>query len=90
MPKEDTQFKKGNPGKQKGAINKTTRDIKHVIKVILNATTDKDIQDIVDKLKKDKPEAYLSFIAKVAPKDISFTSDREITIHFGKVDDNKS
>jgi hypothetical protein len=54
MGKEVTQFKKGNPGKPKGAVNKTTKLVKEVF------------ADVFDKLQKDK-KANLITWAKENP-----------------------
>ena len=37
MPRSDTQFKKGNKGKPKGAENKATKDIKEAVKMLVEA-----------------------------------------------------
>ncbi len=70
----------GNPtGKKPGTLNKQTRDIKHVIKVILDRLDDYKLHGLVDKLYDDKPEAIAALLGKLAPKDLNYndTTDRK-------------
>jgi len=48
-----------------------TRDIKDVIQTVLQNINDVDIEEIITYLKAEKPEALLSFIGRIAPKDLN-------------------
>lgn len=68
MRKENGQFKKGNPGKPKGAKNKITEDIRQFVSDLL----DENRQQIIDDLKElepfDRVRVFEKFLAYVLPK----------------------
>ena len=66
MPSSDTQFKQGNPGggRSKGARNKLSE-------AFIKALADDFIEhgeDAINRVRGEKPEAYLGTIAKLMPK----------------------
>ena len=65
MPSSDTQFKKGNPGgRPKGSRNKLSE-------AFIKALADDFIEhgeDAINRVRGEKPEAYLGTIAKLMPK----------------------
>jgi hypothetical protein len=80
VSREETQFKSGesgnNAGRPKGSKNKMTVEIKAVVDKILNyINDDEQLQVILDDIKNNKPEVYLNFVAKLAPKDLNVKTD---------------
>lgn len=77
MGKEVTQFKKGNPGKPKGAVNKTTKLVKEVFADVFN-----DLQkDKVANLKawaKKNPTEFYKLSSKLIPLQLSGDPDNPI------------
>ena len=75
------EFKKGqsgNPkGKPKGTLNKQTREIKEVINHLVSAMSKGELNDMLKTLFRDKPEAVLGFLAKIAPKDLTINSTED-------------
>ena len=72
---KDGKFREGNAGRPKGALNKTTRDVKYIIQQVLDNINDNDIVDIVNQLKQESPKELLSFIGKIAPKDLTIKGE---------------
>lgn len=66
MGKEVTQFKKGNPGKQKGAENKTTKAAKELFVQIMEGEVDY-IKESLEKVRKKDPAKYLEVLSKFYP-----------------------
>jgi len=65
----------GNPsGKPVGTLNKQTREVKEVINYLVSALKDGDLDDMLNYLKREKPEAVLNFLSKIAPKDLTVTN----------------
>lgn len=91
MPSSDTQFKVGNdggPGRPKGSRSKLSE-------AFLKALSDdftKNGLETVEKVRKDKPDAYLNVIGKLMPKlmELSGPDGSEIpmsgTVTYRKVD----
>lgn len=72
-------FKKGNPGKPKGATNHTTRDLKEMI---LKALSDAGGIEYLAQQAKEKPAAFLALVGKVLPMTIDGTGkDGAITVN---------
>ena len=64
MPREDGQFKEGNPGKPKGSRHKLSQ-------AFIRALADDFVEhgkETIDRVRKDKPDAYLGTIGKLMPK----------------------
>lgn len=78
MPKP---FPAGNPGKPKGAVNKTTRIVKEVFADVFN-----DLQaDKKANLKawaKDNPTEFYKLAAKLIPIQLAGDPDKPITLNF--------
>ena len=71
--------KSGNPsGKKPGTLNKDTREIKDVINHLVKALNDGKLNSMLEQLLIDKPEAVLSFLGKIAPKDLTITGDIKV------------
>jgi hypothetical protein len=66
MGKEATQFKEGNPGKQKGTKSKTTTKAKELFYAIMDGEIG-NIKDSLDKVRKKNPAAYLTTLSKLMP-----------------------
>lgn len=84
MGKEKTQFKAGNPGKPKGAENKTTKQARELFISIMEGEVD-NIKDSLDKIRKKDPTAYLTTLSKFypyfMPKKLEVDAPSEITIN---------
>lgn len=59
-------FEKGNPGKQKGTVSKTTKAAKEVFVGIMEGEVDNVQKALQELFKKDK-EAYLNCLSKFFP-----------------------
>ncbi len=66
MPKESTQFKKGNPGKPHGAENKVDKAAKELFIDIMEGEVD-NIKESLDELRKENKGKYLEVLAKFFP-----------------------
>ncbi len=70
VARQDTRFKKGNPGRPKGSKNKIT-------KAYLDAISEdfrKHGKSVIEKVRKQQPAVYLRLIAQLVPKDIVLDS----------------
>lgn len=71
-------FEKGNnlgKGRPEGRPNKLTRQVKDVINKLLECMTDEDVRLLYDDLKTNKPEVLISFIGRIAPKDLNVKTE---------------
>lgn len=66
MGKEKTQFKGGNPGKPKGAENKTTKAAKELFVSIMEGEVD-NIKLSLDQIRAKDPAKYLEVLSKFYP-----------------------
>lgn len=66
MPKTSTSFKKGNSGKPKGAVNKTTRLVKEVFAETFNELQ-KDPKVKLTAWAKDNPTEFYKLASKLIP-----------------------
>ena len=64
MPREDTQFKTGNPGRPKGSRNKLSEDF---LRALAEDFAEHGAKAIAE-TRQSKPEAYLGVIGKLMPK----------------------
>jgi len=64
MPSSDTQFKAGNPGRPKGSRSKLSEAF---LKALSDDFTEHGLAT-VEKVRQDKPDAYLNVIGKLMPK----------------------
>jgi hypothetical protein len=89
MGKESTQFKEGNPGKPKGAVNKSTKAAKEVFISIMEGEVD-NIKVCLDKIRKEDPALYLATLSKFypyyMPKKMEVDTPSEITINVKRRD----
>ena len=65
MPREDGQFKAGNPGRLKGSRNKLTK--KYLDK--LWADFKEHGESVLERVRRDNPVAYLKLISQLVPRD---------------------
>lgn len=78
-PKNTTKFGKGNPGKPKGAVNKTTGQLKEMILQALNQSGGVDY--LVERANDPKTAAaFLTLIGKVLPMTIVGDKDNPLVI----------
>ena len=75
-PKNTGQFGKGNPGKPKGAVNKTTKALKDMI---LGALDKAGGEDYLLEQAHNNPGAFLTLIGKVLPQDIKASVTTTLT-----------
>jgi hypothetical protein len=64
MPREDTQFKPGNPGRPKGSRNKLSEAF---IKALADDFREHG-HDAIEAVRANKPESYLGVIGRLMPK----------------------
>lgn len=89
MPQFTSENQPANKGRKPGVPNKQTREIKEVINYLVSALKDGDLDDMLEKLKEEKPEAVLSFLAKIAPKETTVKIDNQKLDEFEKLLDVK-
>lgn len=71
-------FKKGNPGKPKGALNKTTRDIKEAYKMLIENNLD-NLTDWLNKIADKNPEKAIYILADLSEFVIPKLARQELT-----------
>lgn len=76
-PKNTGKFGKGNPGKPKGAVNKTTSDLKEMI---LTALSKAGGIEYLARQANEKPAAFLALVGKVLPMQIAGDSDNPVAL----------
>jgi len=64
MPSEDTQFKKGNPGRPKGSPNRSTEMMKRNISRAVNNQLD-ELKNDLDEIRKKDPVLAIKLITKL-------------------------
>ena len=65
-PKSTTKFGKGNPGKPKGAVNKTTREIKNMVLEALDGAG--GVEYLIERAQDPRTAAaFLGLVGKVIP-----------------------
>ncbi|MBD9650732.1 hypothetical protein IB267_20525 [Ensifer sp. ENS09] len=64
MPPIEHQFKAGNPGRPKGARNK----LGEAFLEAMHADFEDHGQDVIERVRKEKPEQYLRVVAPILPK----------------------
>ncbi len=60
------KFTQGNPGKPKGAVNKTTAQARELFVSIMEGEQD-HIQECLEKVRKKDPAKYLEVLSKFYP-----------------------
>jgi len=65
VPREDGQFKAGNPGRPKGSRNKITKEFLDAL------AADFEIHGavVIEKVRRERPDVYLKLIAQLVPRD---------------------
>ena len=66
-PPVEHQFKPGNPGRPKGARNKLGEAFLEAMLEDFNAHG----TDVIEAVRKDKPDQYLKVVASILPKDLN-------------------
>ena len=74
MPRSDTQFKLGNPGRPKGSRNKLSEDF---LKALHDDFQTHGAATIAEARERD-PVAYVRMIAGLLPKDIKLTQPKKL------------
>ncbi len=79
MPSSDTQFKVGNPGRPKGSRSKLSEAFLKALSDDFEANGLK----AVEKVRTEKPDAYLNVIGKLMPKLLELTGadGSDITVY---------
>ena len=76
-PKNTTKFGKGNPGKPKGATNKTTKELKEMILKALDQSG--GVEYLVERANDPKTaSAFLTLIGKVLPMTVQGDPDNPV------------
>lgn len=60
------KFTAGNPGKPKGAVNKTTQAAREIFLAIMEGQQE-HIEDCLEKVRKKNPAKYLEVLSKFYP-----------------------
>lgn len=69
-PKNSGRFGKGNPGKPKGAVNKTTAEIKDMIRQALDGAG--GVEYLIERANDPRTaSAFLSLVGKVLPMQLT-------------------
>ena len=64
-----------NKGRKPGTPNKQTTEIKDVILSLITAINKGGIQELVDDLRKNKPEILVKALVSLAPKDLNINAN---------------
>jgi hypothetical protein len=79
MGSKDTQFKKGNgggPGRPKGAKNKLAKAyLNDLHEIYLDGG-----KDALEQVMKEKPDGFLSLVARLLPKDLDLKHSGDVSI----------
>lgn len=67
--KNTTKFGKGNPGKPKGAVNKTTKALREMILMALSEAGGVDY--LVKQAKAKNPAPFMALLGKVLPMQVT-------------------
>ena len=83
MPSSDTQFKKGHSGRPKGAKNKLAKAyLKDLHEVYLEGG-----KEALKHVKKERPEGFLSLVARLLPKDLDVKHSGDVTVQVVNYED---
>ncbi len=83
MPSSDTQFKKGHSGRPKGAKNKLAKAyLKDLHEVYLDGG-----KEALKQVKEERPEGFLSLVARLLPKDLDVKHSGDITLQVVNYED---
>lgn len=78
-PKITTKFGKGNPGKPKGAVNKSTKELKEMILGALDQSG--GVEYLVERANDPRTaSAFLSLIGKVLPMTVAGDAENPLVI----------
>ena len=69
LAKNTHGFTKGNPGKPKGAVNKTTKALREMILLALSEAGGVDY--LVKQAKQKNPAAFMALLGKVLPMQVT-------------------
>ena len=83
MAREQTQFKQGNPGKPKGAVNKTNRLVKEVFADVFTKIQD-DKKANLEAWAKANPTEFYKLASKLIP--LQLAGDPENPFVFSSID----
>jgi len=76
MPSSDTQFKKGHPGRPKGAKNKLAKAyLKDLHEIYLDGG-----KEALRKVMEERPDGFLNLVARLLPKDLDVKHSGDVTI----------
>lgn len=78
MPTGVKGFKKGNPGKPQGALNKSTKLIKEVFTEVFN-NMQNDPKASLEKWAKDNPGDYYKLAIRLIPTQMQISGEISIT-----------
>lgn len=84
MPKEDTQFKPGNKGREPGATNKTSMQLREMITDFLETNFEKVTTDFEQMKPKDRAKIYCDLLQYGLPRlqtvQLDTVKHREVTL----------
>ena len=76
MPRKDTQFRPGNPGRPKGSKNKITQ--KYLDRLWEHFKEHGN--DVLDRVCRDRPDVYLKLVASLIPRDFDVKHGGDVQI----------
>jgi hypothetical protein len=80
QPKNSTKFGKGNPGKPKGAVNRTTKELKDMILKALDESG--GVEYLVERANDPRTaSSFLALIGKVLPMTVAGDKDNPLIVH---------
>lgn len=80
-PKNTGQFGKGNPGKPKGAVNKTTREVREAVGFVFNALQEDESKPYsLVEWAKNNPGQFYQLASKLIPSVTQAKHDHSGTI----------
>lgn len=84
MARSSGTWKKGQGGKPKGALNKTTKEAHELFMYIMNGQVG-NIKEALVKIKRDDPEKYINALSKLFQYYLPRKTEVEATIHLPEI-----
>ena len=72
-PNKSTRFKKGEGGRKKGSRNRITKKYLDTLDIAFDP-------DVIERLKKDRPDVYIKLYSQIVPKDLDVKHSGSVNV----------